>query len=77
MKKPFKILLIALIYLSGYYCSYQYRKSTQMIRHNKWTVLDRKVALAVSSFSWIAVFANAIDNISFAKDEDYSTQSTW
>ncbi len=50
-------ILIIIIYLSGYVCSYTYGKYTLMQYENKWTKSDRAFTLVLSLGSWLSVVA--------------------
>jgi hypothetical protein len=61
-----KKLLIAVIYLSGCFCSYTTFKYGMTHRHGKiyqYTVGDRTSNLFVSAFSWIAFAVLVVDTL--------------
>jgi ascorbate-specific PTS system EIIC-type component UlaA len=57
-----RAVAIVLIYLSGYFFAYDSTKAILMSKkHTKqWTVGDRRLALVLSTGSWLVVGANGI-----------------
>ncbi len=72
MKK--KIIIIAIIYILGYVCSYFMIKQTmKSFGSGKWTTSDRRITLLLSTGSWLTVIGtvgtNAILHIETLPDE--------
>lgn len=69
-----KTILIIVIYLLGYVCSYQYWKFNVQEDLGKWTKGDRSVALVVSIGSWCIVPAMIIVHGIRSADNDESAE---
>jgi hypothetical protein len=55
-----KLILVILIYFSGYIVGYNYTKYNIMISQKEWTKGDRVFAILISSGSWFTVISMGI-----------------